>query len=465
MERAGSRVPAWVEATPARHPIDVQHASRYSVWVRFHNGRVFRDNTEFSRLVLCLEGEEVELGPCRLVVEPNIEGFAGRLVALDDFCDFESLLYQHRVDRLQAPFLNLPLLLDHKKRIRTTFRDYTASLTYDLSVYRNLFDGIDDSIRDEPENVRLCVEEGVIRTEGRQFMDFLGGKLRELEELVRDFSAEEHERHGFYLRRQLWHFILCAPIMRRTNLKPRGYAGDSEMMRMIYGNEHQGDSTFAKILNKHALAEPAAEAVRNRRAIVASALRRFADEHPRLSPVRVLSVACGPAREIGDLILSLEDTRRFHLTMFDQDQYALMEAARLINGIERALDATVSAEYLRESVRTMLATREIEAQWGQYDFIYSMGLFDYLTPPVARAVLRRLYKLLRPGGEVLVGNFHPSNPTRFYMEYWLDWVIYYRTAEDLTALAETAAPDCTVKIQGDATGIQLLLRMCRPGGD
>ncbi|GAH98529.1 unnamed protein product, partial [marine sediment metagenome] len=66
----------------------------------------------------------------------------------------------------------------------------------------------------------------------------------------------------------------------------------------------------------------------------------------------------------------------------------------------------IEVDYLNASVRTMLATRQLIKEWGQFDFIYSMGLFDYLTPPVATAVLGRLYQLLKPGGDMLIGNFH-----------------------------------------------------------
>ena len=60
-----------------------------------------------------------------------------------------------------------------------------------------------------------------------------------------------------------------------------------------------------------------------------------------------------------------------------------------------------------------------------------MGLFDYLTPPVARAVLARLLDLLAPGGALVVGNFHVANRSRVYMDYWMDWPLYYRSEADL----------------------------------
>ena len=85
-----------------------------------------------------------------------------------------------------------------------------------------------------------------------------------------------------------------------------------------------------------------------------------------------------------------------------------------------------------------------------------MGLFDYLTPPVARAVLERLYNLMKPGGEMIIGNFHVSNSGKIYMEYWLDWVLYYRTEEDFLELIEDISPKESTILFED-TGNQMFL--------
>ena len=53
---------------------------------------------------------------------------------------------------------------------------------------------------------------------------------------------------------------------------------------------------------------------------------------------------------------------------------------------------------------------------------------------MAKAVLTKLYQILKPGGEIIIGNFHVSNPSRIFMEYWLDWVLYYRTESEFLEL-------------------------------
>ena len=109
-------------------------------------------------------------------------------------------------------------------------------------------------------------------------------------------------------------------------------------------------------------------------------------------------------------------------------------------------------------MRTTLRGKSLTERWGTFHCIYSMGLFDYLTPPVARVVTRRLYDLLEPGGEVSIGNYHVGNPTRYYMEYWLDWVLYYRTEEEMMQLAADLE-GVDADLFRDDSGVQMFLRL------
>jgi len=120
----------------------------------------------------------------------------------------------------------------------------------------------------------------------------------------------------------------------------------------------------------------------------------------------------------------------------------------------------LSARAVRQSVRTMLRTPSLRDDWGRFDVIYSMGLFDYLVGPVARAVLTKLYDLLDPGGELIIGNFHVGNPTRIYMEYWMDWVLFYRTEEEMLALA-AGLPGGRARIDFEETRSQMFLRITK----
>ncbi|HEX9305997.1 MAG TPA: class I SAM-dependent methyltransferase [Anaeromyxobacter sp.] len=468
---AGSRSAA-SELAPAAEPrlagqvehegrslvLTVTCASRLSLAVDFGSVRV-ADGSVFPWLDVEVDGGPTRLGRCRFAALAGERRAQGRLVFLDDVYDCRSLVLEGRFTDLRGFFRNLPLVIAQRDRIRPEFERWVASLVYDLSVHRRFFDDQDRIIDEEPVDVAAAARGALVAGEGGRFLAFLEQKDRELDTLVAAFTKEEHERHGFYLRRMAWHFILGSEIHRRTNLKPRGYAGDAEMMRLIYEHRPAGHHAFDRLLHQHAVSKPSAEAVRARRRLVAELLREVDAGFGHPAPFRFLSVASGPAFELRDIYLAAHDARRFECTLLDQDPQALEAARGSIAAVE-AEHGPIRATAVTESVRTMLRDRGLRERLGRFHYVYSMGLFDYLTPPVARAVLSRLFGLLEPGGALVVGNFHLANRSRVYMDYWMDWPLYYRSEGSFLALAEGLPSRTSVTF--DPTGCQMFLRLDRP---
>ena len=444
-------------------PISAAYASKYSLFFRYLEKHPLRDPDEPVNLLIRNNGQSVELGPCRILPGPKANGYSGRLVFLRDVYDFRSLLQDSKVVKLQSAFNDLPLILERKAKIRPVFKRYVADLKYDLQVYKSLFDDLDAEYGDEPEEVKNAVQEAILETEGPKYFQFFEHKLEELESLVENFSQEEHQCHGFYFRKQLWNFILCCPFGAQSALKPRGYAGDSELMRMIYLNCYQGDSTFAKLMHKHAVGVTAAQSVRNRIDLIAQKITH-SQKKCRIfgsDKFKVLSVGCGPAFELQNIIKSSQDCAVFQFALFDQDTAALSEASEVVRDIKKRLRTAPKVDFIQGSVRTMIFSRQLKQKWGQFHFIYSMGLFDYLSFRVAKAVLDRLYQLLQPGGELLIGNFHVSNPSKYYMAYWVDWVLLHRTEEEFRSLLDSISP-AEISLLYDDTGSQMFLHVKKP---
>jgi extracellular factor (EF) 3-hydroxypalmitic acid methyl ester biosynthesis protein len=208
---------------------------------------------------------------------------------------------------------------------------------------------------------------------------------------------------------------------------------------------------------------PAAEAVRSRRRFVPRVLREVAERFAARGSgaFRFMSLACGPAWELQDIYRDRADVQRFHGALLDQDPHALAMARESAAKIEQALGAKLQLDWHQDSVRTMLRTPRLDERFGRHHFVYSMGLFDYLTPPVARVVLERMYELLHPGGALLIGNYHVENPSRLYMEYWADWVLFLRTEATFRALAD-GLPGAQVAVEFDSSRCQMFLRVEKP---
>lgn len=451
----------WIVAAGQKTATVARYATRYSIWVDIANTPV---DGEIENLQLVVADAIIDIGPCRLVPELNNNHISRRLIATDRIHDFEQLFFESKEATLELSALNLEMTLNYKHHIDKRFKDYVADLTYDLNVYNNLLDTFDTEGRNEPPQVWAFIQQRIIDDIGTTLLDYLEERYQELIRIVSPFTEQEHEHHGFYFRKQLWNILLLAPLMARSNLKPRGYNGDSEMMRMVYHNDYEGESTFGKILHKYSVGHPAAQAVRNRREVISGIIKDFIqrDTVPATEKVRLLSVACGPAFELGDIFQTTADCQRLHVSLLDQDQAALLEAGGMIEKIQAGLGADISVDFIKESVRTMMLYQELKDRWGQFHFIYSMGLFDYLTDPVATAVINKLYQLLHPQGVMIIGNMFAQNYSQYLMEYWHDWKIILRTEEEVLHLCDEL-PDAKLSVRYDATGIQMLLQIVKGG--
>lgn len=408
-----------------------------------------------NEIASLLEGEDRDSN-----APPIPAGAQGKLVPLDQIVNCRELVRSGRRITIADTFEQLPLLFARKDEVCPAFQQFTADLVYDLRIYRQLFDDIDADLASESEATRADVERAVFEGQGRRLMRFFNERIDALGDLVRPFSRSEHERHGFYFRRQLWDVILSVPILARTNTRPRGYAGDWVMMAYIYQNEYLGPNLFGKILHKNTMEVPASQAVRSRLRLIAETITAARKKRgPGEAPLKFLSVACGPAFELEDIFVTAEDCERSEIVLLDQDEEALAQAELSAHAVEQRTGRPVNARFVRGSVRTMLRKRGLSERLGKFHVIYSMGLFDYLTAPVAKAVLSRLYDLLEPGGQIVVGNYHVANPSRWYMEYWADWTLIHRTEEDLLALAaDLRGAECTLSFEETRCQMFLAIR-------
>jgi extracellular factor (EF) 3-hydroxypalmitic acid methyl ester biosynthesis protein len=423
----------------------------------------------FNSAALDLNGRWIELGRCRLEEGDSIPRrrredppgtvALGRLVFKDKIYDFSGLLGRRVISDLQQRVNHLPMAWNRRHAISNEFRSFVADLLFDLQVYRSVFEDLDARLAGESEQTRNELQALAREHEYPRFRTWLDERVAELERITTSLSRAQQEQHGFYFRKQMRDFILSSEMLARTNTKPRGYAGDSEVMRLIYENDFRGPTVFAQFMHKYPVELAAAQAVRNRRKLVGEWVRGRLARHTGTAPLRVLSVACGPAEELQEILLTPEDVARVEFTLLDQDPEALAQAHDVIARLGEKLGVKPQATTVCTSVRTMQQGKG-PGDDRPYDLVYSMGLFDYLTDTTATAVLSWLYGRLAPGGDVLVGNFHVRNPSRTFMEYWADWTLWYRNEGQLLRLADTL-PGAKSRIDFEESGCQIFLHVTK----
>jgi extracellular factor (EF) 3-hydroxypalmitic acid methyl ester biosynthesis protein len=282
---------------------------------------------------------------------------------------------------------------------------------------------------------------------------------------------------------ELWN--VCGSLLTRgwlqnqARTKPRGYAGDYEMLSRIYENR-LCDDPLGRLFDRYFQEEAAPRAVRNRMAMMTEwivELASGADPSP-LTPlpqrergtgqalppgergIRVAVVGSAFGLEVRDAIAQLAEHERSNVsvTLLDLDWAAIKYAKQKLSGLiddERLKE--VSANLFRLPVREPLA-----AHLNDTDLLLCPGLFDYFDDATAVAMLRTFWERLAPGGRLAVFQFAPHNPTRAYMEWLGNWYLIYRTERELRQLAlDAGLPESQIELSSEPLGVDLLLAATR----
>ncbi|MBZ4419353.1 class I SAM-dependent methyltransferase [Myxococcus sp. RHSTA-1-4] len=233
-------------------------------------------------------------------------------------------------------------------------------------------------------------------------------------EVWRKFCKETAKKHP------LRPFLHQCPFTRRAWERPRGYAGDAVLIDYLYMDRAADELHAGREIYRYMHQQPSSLSVRERRELLARTIDETAERVPE--GARILSVACGHLRE-AETSRAVAEQRVGELIAFDQDPLSLAEISHHNpHGVVKPVCG---------SVRALLSGK---TTFQDMDFVYSAGLYDYLSDAVATRLTGLLFGMLRSGGKMLVANFARYPPETGYMEAFMDWWLIYREEDDMRAL-------------------------------
>lgn len=337
------------------------------------------------------------------------------------------------------------------------------------------------------EGVELLTQ---LKKERQAFAQVRSSLMDRLGEIALPFTGMVRARHQAYIRKTKYYEIVQeAPFYWRIMNKPEGYAGDAEMMNIIYRDQYEGETPFGMLVHREAVDSDACQAVRNRRTFLLEWIFRKGRGGKRN---RILSIAAGPAMEIRDVLMHNFFGDKYQCDVFDHDiktirntyqnctdsrlRYLLGNVFHIIRGSYRVAVPRKALLGICEPGRDFQGWRKILApvkyafatlKKENYDLVYTAGLYDYiLTFPNEPekgtiALTKNLFTLVKPGGSLLIGNFSPNNPRnlRFAMEYVNDWQLFHRNEEEMFQFAQ-AIPEreiASMTIEQEPLGINYFL--------
>ena len=256
------------------------------------------------------------------------------------------------------------------------------------------------------------------------------GIYRQLNFLINDteiFSEPQRRAIGNIAKRELLPYVLLSEAGELFYSKPKGYPGDYGTIEKIYNNSPRGINRLGPLLDECFLNLSAAQAVRNRREILAREIAKTVDASDGIA--NIISLACGPAREVIDAFSLANSKNMMNVTLLDFDAEAL--AFCKTNFDNRGFHERI--EFLNENLIHLALGRK-RLRIASQELAYSVGLIDYFNDDFVVKLLNFIFDILAKEGRVIVGNFHPANPTRAFLDYVLDWPLIHRTEDDMNRL-------------------------------
>ena len=231
------------------------------------------------------------------------------------------------------------------------------------------------------------------------------------------------------------------------------------------GEPCDGPSIFARVLNCYSLSLPPIVAHRNRIDYLAQNLEqevlRVARSHRR---ARIYNLGCGPAREIQKLAAESAIMNEADFTLVDFNAETLTHAQQELERARVNHAPRMGLAYVRKSVQQVLkeSTRiETSGEVGHYDVVYCAGLFDYLSANVCRHLVEVFWRMVAPGGLLMVTNVD-HHPSKGQMECFLDWNLIYRDSASMRMLVPEGVPAEDVVLRRDVTGVNIFLELRKP---
>ena len=312
------------------------------------------------------------------------------------------------------------------------------------------------------EDKRDTEEHTILTTIIDQFALEFSPHMNALELIHKTIDPKQLNSYKYYIRRHLHPLILCAPFPFRTFQKPLGYAGDYEMVAMMMRDSYEGSSMFAKLVNYAFLEMPPVVAHRNRIKYLHNAIRATTTSKSlNKKRARILNLGCGPAQEIQRFITEDTESNEADFTLLDFNMETLQFTSGVMSELQLKHDRTVKMNYLERSVNQLLRQSnrgDLDMEWESFDLVYCAGLFDYLSQKVCKRLVSLFYKLVAPGGKIIVTNVSDTNPRIAGMELLLEWNLIYRDNEGMLDLVPNFM-GVTHELKADVTSVNLFLEI------
>jgi len=354
---------------------------------------------------------------------------------------FRAGLHFLKIEDEHLPILK-KILKDHES-LDKNFVFLLKEIQQFLQDVKGKFDNFDKVNKNQQKQIDF------IETNKKEIFTKLDTYFNKVWAIIKDFERDKYIVHQSYYQRVLGYLLLeLIETNRHVYQKPLGYPGDFIMMNYIYdyhkGN-YLGNSAYEKLINNYTCNIPiSCSNIRRKdflKKIIIEALEKSSD-------TKILSFACGPARELLELLREGKINKLLVFKCLDPEKKALDYISTEINKIELSKKMMLSIEYLYRDIASIIRDKNLKKSLQGQDLIYAFGIFDYLSEKMASRLTKELYELLQYGGKLVIFNASSKNNSyRAYYELLGEWNMVHRTEEQMLSWTKDIGNTAEIKFE------------------
>jgi|GEM_PF-823197 len=419
-----------------------------------------------SKEISTVLGESVNLsrsGAClnleKELVHPSTVILSIKFPLLGDFETRTKILWSRRKKRqvwYGVHFLDLGK--DFPSILKQALSKYTSldgkliplinSMRHFLQDIKNRFDEFDMAFPSVQKQMRF------IEQSKREIYNKLDNYFGQIWDITMKYGEEGYNVHKSYFQQMLHPLVEeIVEINRHIYRKPLGYAGDYMVMNYIYDyhkERYLGSSSYEMLINNYTCNIPISRSNITRKEFFK---REILETIETKDNARIMSVGCGPLRELIELLKEETIIKPFTFKCVDFEKGAIDYVKKALEEIDRERKQFLSIEYFHQNIIDIIKNREIKEKIKEQDLVYCSGVIDYLRDKIAARLVRELFQLLRNRGVLIICNAALKGSShRAYYEMLGEWNMFHRTkdvildwAKDLKNVQKIVfekAPDC-----------------------
>ena len=220
---------------------------------------------------------------------------------------------------------------------------------------------------------------------------------------------------------ELFDLFSLSTLISRAIAKPFGYPGDYRMLDLLYNGDLPSQTNLGKYLDKYFIDDPLAKAVINRCNKMANITKDYIlNNESTKTSLHILNIASGPGYDLAQLS-TLSPKCKTYIHCFDQEPSSLLH---VLSRLGNDQFGNLKFSFYKEDIRSFFRNPHHETS---YDFIYNIGLADYLSDRLLKSLIEESLAVLNSGGKLILAHKDFSLFPYHYPSWLCNWNFIHRS--------------------------------------